>query len=296
MATLGGANVADDLGVAELLQVILHPVLTQAYCPRKLDAGRLGLGAEVGKDALARAFLGSQPPFVRFLGSFLGSTCRFSRTGLGKRRVLTVDRGGELVAVAVVGELDGGPVVQGAANAGAEAAVGQQALGGQGDQDGVAGDAGAGADLGHGQVVGQMARADDLDAVGEDEDADGRADQVVAVDQGVGDQLLEDDAGDGRLALGVDTLVALDLGQAAHDEGQSAIALLAQGAAEVLGIEVALAVDGGAGIADRLDQAGRLPALRVLREVEDAGQIQLAALGGQVQVLDQNLAIIGFIR
>jgi hypothetical protein len=66
--------------------------------------------------------------------------------------------------------------------------------------------------------------------------------------------------------------------------------LLAQGAAEVLGIEIAFAVDGGARVVHRLHEAGRLPALRVLGEVEDAGQIQLTAFGGfEFVVVDEDL-------
>ncbi len=44
------------------------------------------------------------------------------------------------------------------------------------------------------QVIGQVAGADDLDAIGKHQHAHRRADEVIAVNEGIGDQLLPDDA------------------------------------------------------------------------------------------------------
>lgn len=51
-----------------------------------------------------------------------------------------------------------------------------------------------------------MAGTDDFDAVGKDQYAHRRADEVVAVDERVGDQLFPDDAGYFGLALGVEDI------------------------------------------------------------------------------------------
>jgi hypothetical protein len=82
------------------------------------------------------------------------------------------------------------PVAQRARDAGAQAAVGQQVHRVFGEC-GVAAVGGAAADGLGAQAVGQVAGADDLQAVGEDHQADRGAGEVVAVDQRIDQQLLQ---------------------------------------------------------------------------------------------------------
>ena len=77
--------------------------------------------------------------------------------------------------------------------------VGQQPLGYVRNQNRVADIGVACADFFNRQVVGQMARADDLNAVVKDEDSDGCADKVVAVNQCVDQQFFKNGFGNFRL-------------------------------------------------------------------------------------------------
>jgi hypothetical protein len=64
-----------------------------------------------------------------------------------------------------------------------------------------------------------VTRTDDLDAIIKDEEPDGRADEVVAMDEGIDQQLLED--GDGNLwcPKGIDPFPRLELAEVSGDEG-----------------------------------------------------------------------------
>jgi len=84
-------------------------------------------------------------------------------------------------------------IAQGALDAGPEPAVREHALGDEGRQDGVAKVGVARSDLFHGEVVGEVAGAHDLDPVVEHEQADGGADQIVPVNQGIDQKLLKNE-------------------------------------------------------------------------------------------------------
>ena len=63
-----------------------------------------------------------------------------------------------------------------------------------------------------------MARADDLDAVVEDEQPDRRADEVVAMRKGVDQQFFEDRRRYLRCTRRIDAVPGLHLAQIAHHE------------------------------------------------------------------------------
>lgn len=124
-----------------------------------------------------------------------------------------VDACGEKVAGFVVSEVDAFPFGEGSFDTGSKAAVGKQTLCYVGDEDGVADVRVAGADLFDGEMVGQVSGAGYLYAVVEDEEADGRADEIVAMHEGIDEELFEDDGrdlwGPGR----VDAWTGLDFGK-----------------------------------------------------------------------------------
>ncbi len=170
--------------------------------------------------------------------------------------------GGELVAAHLVKQLDLRPFVQRARNAAAQAAVGQQPEGVFAERR-VAAVAFAVADVVHTQAVGQVPGADDVDAVGEHQNADGGAGEVVAVHQGVDQQFLQGNFRHFQHARRVEALVALHPVQVTFDEGQRFGVLLGQGAADVLAVQVAGVGDAGARKGHGLDGERGPPAQRV---------------------------------
>ena len=114
--------------------------------------------------------------------------------------------------------------------------IGQKTFGDVGDQDRIADVRVAVANLFHRQVVGQVAGADDFDAVVVDEQADRRVHQLVAVDESVDQQLLEDAFRDLRLTGRVHSPPRLHLVQVAHDEAKGIGEDLLQRAFKVLGV------------------------------------------------------------
>jgi hypothetical protein len=138
----------------------------------------------------------------------------------------------------VVGKFDLRPLFQGTLDAGAEAVVGQQSFGDVGDQNRIADVRVAIADLLDRQVVGQVAGADDFDAVVEDEQVDRRVHEVVAVDEGVDQQLLKDAFWNLRLPERVHSTARLHLVQVAHDEANGIGEDLLQRAFKVLRVRL----------------------------------------------------------
>ncbi len=138
------------------------------------------------------------------------------------------------------------------------------------------------------QAVGQVAGADDFDAVGKDEDANGRAGEVVTVHQGVDQQFLQSNFGHFQNAGRIEALVALHAVQVAFDEGQRLGVLVRQGAADVLAVQVAGVGDAGAGKRHRLDGKRGPPARRVAAKQHEARQGEFKAIT-QPQVLQHRI-------
>ena len=88
------------------------------------------------------------------------------------------------------------------------------------------------------QVAGQMAGADDLDTVTENQNPDGGAVEVVPVHQGVDQQFFYGFGRDFQLAQGVEASAILHVVQVAFDKGKAALELFAQGAVDVFTVLV----------------------------------------------------------
>jgi hypothetical protein len=170
----------------------------------------------------------------------------------------------EQVACPVIDEFDVRPSPQGAQQA-APQAVGQE-LCGKGRQDRVAHIGVARLDVLHGQIVWQMAGADDLDPVCKHQHTDRSADEVVAVNEGVGDQFLPDEAWDLRQALGVEALLALRGAGVGSNEAQRLLEDVGQLAGDVSTVDLPLVLDRVADEGHRLDDKGRKCVLRRLRK------------------------------
>jgi DNA-binding winged helix-turn-helix (wHTH) protein/pimeloyl-ACP methyl ester carboxylesterase len=106
----------------------------------------------------------------------------------------------EQAAFAIILERNLWPRLQRAHDAGTQAAIRQQFFRHEGGQNRIAQAGISGSHFLDSQIVRQMAWADDLDAVGKDEDANRRADEIVPVYQRIHQQFLEDDPRHLRLA------------------------------------------------------------------------------------------------
>ncbi len=122
--------------------------------------------------------------------------------------------------------------------------VGQKPLGGVGNQDGIADIGIAGLDVGNGQIVRERAGADDFHPIIKDENADGRADKIIPVHEGIDQQFLKDPFRDFRRARRIDAISALHLVQVAHDESQGVLEEPSQRAFKILGVVIAVGMNG----------------------------------------------------
>ncbi len=116
------------------------------------------------------------------------------------------------------------------------------------------------------EIVRQVARADDFDAVGEYHHTDRSAGEIVAVDQRIDQQFFDSLLWHLQATQGVEATPRLKVAQVAFDEGKAALVLLRQGAANVLAVQIMGVVQCGAGKGHRLDLESRAVALWVLAE------------------------------
>ncbi len=106
--------------------------------------------------------------------------------------------------------------------------IGQQ-VGGVFAQDGVAALGFAVLDVLGAQVAGQVAGADDFNAVTKHQDANGGAVKVIAVHQGVDQQLFQRDGRHFQLAQGVEALPFCTWRRLRSDKGKTALKLRSSG-------------------------------------------------------------------
>ncbi|MBY4804637.1 hypothetical protein PPH94_011340 [Burkholderia cepacia] len=83
------------------------------------------------------------------------------------------------------------------------------------------------------------------------------ADEVIAVNEGVGDQLFPNDAGNLRQARGVESLLALRGAGVGDDEAQCLLKDIGQLAGNVAAVDVAFVLDLRADKGDSLDDESR---------------------------------------
>ena len=102
-----------------------------------------------------------------------------------------------------------------------------------------------------------MAGADDLDSIGKDQHTHRSANEVVAVNECVGDQLFPDDTRNLRLALGIEPLIPLHCAGVGDNEAQRLLKHIGQLAGDVTAVDVALVFDLIADKSHRLDDEGR---------------------------------------
>jgi len=140
-----------------------------------------------------------------------------------------------------------------------------------------------------------MARTDDFDAISEHQHPHRGADEVIAVDERIGDQLLPDDAGHFGAAHGIEPLLPLQGAGVGADESQRLLEHIGQLAGDVSAVEVALILDFVAVKRHRLDDEGGQGVVRRLGEQQRACDIELP-LVHQVHIgqqLGQGQVVLG---
>ena len=133
--------------------------------------------------------------------------------------------------------------------------------------------------MGFGEVVGQFAGAADFDAVVEHEDFDAVADEVVAVDEGVDQQLFQDHFGDFEGAEGVEVFSVLRTIQGTFHKIEAALVKLGQCAANVFATVVFFPGDVGSGKPDCGDEKLRDDFFRMFGKKQGAGYVEAVAVG-----------------
>ncbi len=140
-----------------------------------------------------------------------------------------------------------------------------------------------------------MTWADDLDPVGKDQYTHRGTDEVVTVDQGIGDQFFPDDAWNLGLAQRVEALLALCGAGVGDDEAKRLLEHISQLAGDVAAVDVVLVFDLVADKGHRFDDESRQRVVRRFGEQQAAGHIELT-LAHQVHVgqyLGQRQGVIG---
>ena len=208
------------------------------------------------------------------------------RQGIGQPRLVSLGRpfrlwpphpGGELIAGLVVDQFEARPFLQRPWNATAEPPVGQQ-LEGMLGQRRVAAVGLAMQYIIQTQTVRQVAGADDLDPVGKHQQANRGAGEVVAVNQGVDQQLLQHDFGNLQQAWCVEAATALHMVQIPLQEGHGTLILLDQRTVDVFAVQIAIVPDDLTRKGHGLDRESWIPAQRVKAEEHQRRQVQLATV------------------
>ncbi len=119
--------------------------------------------------------------FDDFLGTFLGTFLETFPHIDWTRWLFPVNCSNEHAAFSVVSKADIWPVFQSAFDAGPQTFVRQQTFGYIGYQDRIADIRNARTDFLHSQVIRQISRTDDLNAVVENENTDRRVYEIVSV-------------------------------------------------------------------------------------------------------------------
>ncbi len=102
-----------------------------------------------------------------------------------------------------------------------------------------------------------MAGTNDFDAIRKNQYAHRGADEIVTVDQGVGDQLFPDDTRNFGFTLGVEPLFALCGTCVGNDETQRLLEDIGQFSSDVAAVDVALILDLGTDKGDSLYDESR---------------------------------------
>ena len=147
----------------------------------------------------------------------------------------------------VVNEVDPWPFFNRALDARSQSSVGQQPLGHVGDKNRVADIGVTCPDLVHREMIGKMAWTYNFDAIIKDEEPDWCTDQIVAVHQGIYQQLFKDNYWNLGNARRVDASPSLSLVQIALDEPHGAIKDLAKRTSIIFGVQILGRVDVDAG-------------------------------------------------
>ena len=163
----------------------------------------------------------------------------------------------------------------------------KKALGHKRDQNRVADIGIAYPDFLYGQIVGQMPRTDNLDAIVEDKQADRSADEVITMHQGVDQQFLEYRFGNLRYTRRIHPAPGLLLMQVAHDKSQRIFEDFLQRPGKVLGIEIVENMHLVAGIADCLDDKLRHDPFRLFGKHQYPCQVKVPILTGKVHILQE---------
>ena len=123
-----------------------------------------------------------------------------------------------------------------------------------------------------------MAGADDFHPIREDQEPDGSADEVVAVNEGIGEQLFPDDGRHLGLAERVHGLPILEGAGVADKEAHALLENVGKPPGEVATFEIGLVGNIYAGKGDGLDDEGRQPDFWMFRKEEGPGEVERAGL------------------
>ena len=106
------------------------------------------------------------------------------------------------------------------------------------------------------EVVGKVSRTNDLYAVRENEDLDRRVNKIIPMDQGIGDDLFQGNAGELRPAGSIDALIALNMTDVPQHEAEALGKDVGDFSRDVPAVQVVGFMELGAGKSDGLDDEG----------------------------------------
>ena len=185
----------------------------------------------------------------------------------------------------VIYKINLGPCIQGTLDSGTQSVIGQQPLGHIRNQNWIADIGIAGQNFFNSQIVGQMTRANDFNAIVENKQANRRTYEIVPMHQGIDQQLFEHTYWNFWQSRRIYAASSLHLVQVAHDKSQSIIKYLGQRPGKILGIDIVCDVNFIAGISNGFYNELRSDPLWLFSEHQYACQIQIPILSGEIHVL-----------